>query len=382
MNTFGSLLCQYFVVMFLITGCSLGGSSETLNAGLNSGITLLVQEDHWFYHKNQRNEWEGFNFELIDKIEKKHNIKFQVKLFANETDLFTAFENGQGDVMCPALSLNRSAWEKSNKHNPNDPPPQFLIELPKRTYPTVRFKVSEEEDFIWVIKEEKKVASEEIVKWASSTSSQLFLANLYEKYFAHLSLFNQFELMMLKSRYKKQLPKYLAYFEEAGKIHKIDPLFLAAMSYQESHWNPNATSFTGVRGLMMLTQNTASSLGVKNREDPQESILGGAKYLFSIKARLETEIGSPDKNYYALAAYNVGLGHVRDAQGIVKKMGQDPNLWSNLRSALPLLSHPTYYKGLKHGRARGNEPVRYVDSIRNYYSLILKLEKERKQKEG
>lgn len=188
--------------------------------------------------------------------------------------------------------------------------------------------------------------------------------------------------MMLKSRFQKQLPKYRAHFEEAGRIHSIDPLFLAAMSYQESHWNPNATSFTGVRGLMMLTQNTASSMGIKNREDPKQSVLGGTKYLFSIKDRLEKEIGSPDKNYYALAAYNVGLGHVRDAQLIVKKLGQDPTLWSNLRSALPLLAHPDYYKELKYGRARGNEPVRYVDSIRNYYSFILKLEKERIRKEG
>lgn len=151
-----SILGPYLSVLVLFTACSMDRSSESETSGLKSGITFLVKEDHWFYHKNQRNEWEGLNYELIGKLEKKFNVKFNIKIYSNENDLFTAFENGQGDIMCPALSLNRSLWEKSNKHNPNEPAPQFLIELPKKSYPTVRFKVSEEEDFIWVVREEKK----------------------------------------------------------------------------------------------------------------------------------------------------------------------------------------------------------------------------------
>jgi membrane-bound lytic murein transglycosylase F len=132
----------------------------------------------------------------------------------------------------------------------------------------------------------------------------------------------------------------------------------------------------------MLTQDTAEAIGVTNRMDPRQSVLGGTKYLVQIKEQIDDEIGRPDKNYYALAAYNVGLGHVRDAQEIVKRSGQDDTLWSNLRDALPLLSEPAYYEKSKHGRARGQEPVRYVDSIRNYYSLVSQLDTADRQRRG
>ena len=113
-----------------------------------------------------------------------------------------------------------------------------------------------------------------------------------------------------------------------------------------------------------------------DRTDPRQSVLGGTKYLVQIMKQIDDEVGRPDDNYYALAAYNVGLGHVQDAQEIVKRGGEDHTLWSNLRDALPLLSEPAYYTTLKYGKARGQEPVRYVDSIRNYYSLLSQLETE------
>ena len=204
--------------------------------------------------------------------------------------------------------------------------------------------------------------------------SQLFVANLYEKYFAHLGLLNKFDLVMLKVRYKRDLPRFRRLFNEAGRRHEIDPLFLAAVSYQESHWDPEAVSYTGVRGLMMLTQDTADLIGVTDRTDPRQSVLGGTKYLVQMRKQIDDEVGRPDNNYYALAAYNVGLGHVQDAQELVKRGGEDDTLWSNLRDALPLLSKPAYYTTLKYGKARGHEPVRYVDSIRNYYALLSRLE--------
>src|SRR5262245_54269583 len=188
--------------------------------------------------------------------------------------------------------------------------------------------------------------------------------------------------MMLKVHYQRDLPRYRSLFNEAGRRHDIDPLFLAAMSYQESHWNPEATSHTGVRGLMMLTQETATAVGVKDRTDPRQSVLGGTKYLTQLRSQIDDAVGRPDNNYYALAAYNVGLGHVADAQEIVRRHGRDHTLWSNLRDALPLLSEPEYYTTLKFGKARGQEPVRYVDSIRNYYSLLTQLEPAKKPARG
>ena len=307
---------QRFIILiltcFLFVACHFFNLGE--NTSLPSQLTFLVQEDHWFYQKNTNGQLEGFNYELIERIRSQLHIKIDVKTFESESKLYEAFEAGQGDVMCPALSLDRVAWEKTHlpKAGPNNQ--TFFMELAHQSFPTLRFKVSDNDDFIWVLREKLTDVSETFSKWSQNTQSQLFLANLYEKYFAHLGLFNKFDLMMLKTRYSRDLPKYKEYFDEAGKLHNLDPLFLAAMAYQESHWNPQAKSFTGVRGLMMLTQSTATALGIQDRMNPRDSILGGTKYLEQMKQRLDDDIGHPDKDYYALAAYNVGLGHLRDAQ--------------------------------------------------------------------
>jgi membrane-bound lytic murein transglycosylase MltF len=356
-------------LLLLLAACS--EPSASAPARLPATLTILVQADRGFYYRSETDEWVGFNHELIDRMQRHLALRVEIKLFASQEALVQAFEAGEGDIMCPALALNRASTE-----------PTILTPIARQLFPTLRMKVSDDEDFVWVLRKDLGGAAAMLSGWLHTTRSQLFVANLYSKYFAHLGLLNKFDLVMLKVRYRRDLPKYRTLFEEAGRRYDLDPLFLAAMSYQESHWNPTATSYTGVRGLMMLTQDTAAAIGVTDRTDPRQSVLGGTKYLVQIMKQIDDEVGRPDDNYYALAAYNVGLGHVQDAQEIVKRGGQDHTLWSNLRDALPLLSEPAYYTTLKYGKARGHEPVRYVDSIRNYYSLLSQLDTPARQQRG
>jgi len=360
-------------LLLLLAACA--RYTDAAPSDLPTKLIVLVQEDRWFYYKSETDQWVGFNHELIDRMQRHVAIPVEIKSFASDEALYQAFAAGQGDIMCPSLVLNRTSSDPSRARALNPPAvPAAWAEIVRQSFPTLRFKVSDDEDFVWVLRKDLRGAAALLDEWSHTTQSQLFVANLYAKYFAHLGLLNTFDLLMLKVRYTRDLPRYRPLFEEAGRRHDIDPMFLAAMSYQESHWNPRARSQTGVRGLMMLTQDTADAVGVTNRMDPRQSVLGGTKYLLQLKTQLDDDIGHPDKNYYALAAYNVGLGHVRDAQEIVTRNGQDATQWSNLRDALPLLSEPAYYKTLKYGKARGQEPVRYVDSIRNYYSLLSQLD--------
>jgi membrane-bound lytic murein transglycosylase F len=129
---------------------------------------------------------------------------------------------------------------------------------------------------------------------------------------------------------------------------------------------------TGVRGLMMLTQNTADNLGVQNRSDPQESVFGGAKYIKQMIKGVPQEVEGENRLKFALAAYNIGMGHILDAQELAKKAGLNQNIWTDLKKVLPLLSQKKYSKTLKYGYARGSEPVKYVDAIYNYKDIIEK----------
>lgn len=197
------------------------------------------------------------------------------------------------------------------------------------------------------------------------------LSEVRERFYGHLDQLNYVGAKRFQKQTDKKLAKYDDLFQQAADRHNLDWRLLAAMSYQESHWNPRAKSFTGVRGMMMLTRRTAKELGVRNRLDPKQSIDGGAAYLVKLRKRLPKEIREPDRTWMALAAYNVGYGHLTDARKLTKTDGGDNTRWMDVKDYLPLLSQKRYYKQTRHGYARGSEPVTYVQNIRRYFDVLV-----------
>ncbi|NKB81064.1 MAG: transglycosylase SLT domain-containing protein [Nitrospirales bacterium] len=174
------------------------------------------------------------------------------------------------------------------------------------------------------------------------------------------------------SHLQTRLPQYREGFEKAAQKHNIPWTLLAAQAYQESRWNRHAKSPTGVRGLMMLTRVTAASLGIQNRLDPDKSIAGGAAYFAQLLKRVSPSVQEPDRIWIALAAYNVGMRHIRDAQTLARQFKKDPYRWKDLKTVLPLLAKKKYYTTLRYGYARGQEPVQYVTRIQSYWDLLYK----------
>src|SRR5690606_23333055 len=134
-----------------------------------------------------------------------------------------------------------------------------------------------------------------------------------------------------------RLPRFEGMFKTVAAETGLDWHLLAAIAYQESHWNPRAVSPTGVKGLMMLTRAAAGEVAVADRTDPEQSLWGGARYFLKLKARIPARIPEPDRTWFALAAYNVGLGHLEDARILTQRAGRDPDLWREVREYLPLL---------------------------------------------
>ena len=198
------------------------------------------------------------------------------------------------------------------------------------------------------------------------------LKSLTDQLLAQTENFSASDSYRLGKLVDNRLPKYEALFRQTGEEFGIDWQLLAAVAYQESHWDPKARSPTGVRGLMMLTMNTAREMNVENRLDAAQSLRGGAAYLLKLKARLPDRIKDPDRTLFALAAYNVGFGHLEDARVLTARSGKNPDSWEDVRRHLPLLSKKKYYSTVKHGYARGGEPVLYVDNIQ-YYKTYLQL---------
>lgn len=196
------------------------------------------------------------------------------------------------------------------------------------------------------------------------------LAQVHDRYYGYTKKFDYVGTRNFIRHFENRLPRYRQWFEDAGEEWGVDWRLLAAIGYQESHWRSQAVSPTGVRGIMMLTLDTAEYLGLDNRLDPQSSIFGGARFYARQTERIANTVAEPDRTWMALAAYNVGFNHIKDARTIVEWDGGDPDAWIDLSEALPLLSQRKWYSRVPYGYARGWEPVLYVNNIRAYYNIL------------
>ena len=200
------------------------------------------------------------------------------------------------------------------------------------------------------------------------------IAQLRERYFGHVSRLGEVDVLSILRLRTERLPALRGFFLQAERQTGIDWRLLAALAYQESQWDAHARSFTSVRGIMMLTEQTADHLGVVDRTDPRESILGGARYLQELRDALPEEVSEPDRTWLALAAYNIGSGHVEDAMRLARKQGKDPHRWKDLKEVLPLLSNPRVAASLPHGYARGGEARALTENVRIYYDILQRYE--------
>lgn len=197
-----------------------------------------------------------------------------------------------------------------------------------------------------------------------------FVAQVNDRYFGHTEKFDYVGTRAFIRHFESRLPRYREMFEGAAESAGVDWRLLAAIGYQESHWRSHAVSPTGVRGIMMLTEATADYLDIEDRMDPASSIFGGARFFARQTERIPDSVNEPDRTWMALAAYNVGFNHIKDARQIVEWQGGDPDTWVDLSQALPLLAKQKWYSRVPYGYARGWEPVLYVNNIRSYYNII------------
>ncbi|MDD3060719.1 MAG: membrane-bound lytic murein transglycosylase MltF, partial [Sulfurimonas sp.] len=232
------------------------------------------------------------------------------------------------------------------------------------------FTISGREQLAWVLAPNSKGLKASMYEWLNGFNQSGAMAALKDHHSGYIMFFDYYNTKMFYNRIKARLPKFQDLFLQASKNYNISWTLLAAIAYQESHWNPSAKSYTGVRGLMMLTNNTAAMLGIQDRVDPSQSIDGGTRHIVEMLKLVPPEVEGENRLKFALAAYNVGMAHVEDAMKLAKKLNLNETIWNDLKKVLPLLAQKKYYKDLKYGYARGEEPVKYVESIYNYKDIL------------
>lgn len=252
------------------------------------------------------------------------------------------------------------------------------LDVARNFHPTLReaFVLASAQPQAWLVARGMSAKfSRHLATFFKSMEKDRALAVLRERYFGHVTRLKEADVRGILEKRGSLLHEYKPHLYAAQSETGLDWRLLAAVAYQESQWDAHAVSFTGVRGLMMLTEQTADRLGVKDRLDPRESILGGARYIILLRDALPPEIPEPDRTWMALAAYNIGSGHLHDARRLAKALGKNPDSWSDLKAVLPLLSRREYAGKLKYGYARGGEARAMTENVRIYFDILARYEK-------
>ncbi|MDB5971957.1 MAG: rane-bound lytic murein transglycosylase [Hydrocarboniphaga sp.] len=248
-----------------------------------------------------------------------------------------------------------------------------LIAINQRYYPKLRvaFALADSQDLAWAFSQDRDPSLFDAAGEYLNSIGDTELARLRDRHFGHIEQVDTLGAVALATHAQTRLPRYRAAFEKAARKYGLDWRLLAAISYQESHWDPAAVSPTGVRGIMQLTAQTALHLKVADREDPLQSIGGGAMYLRTIIDQLPEEVAEPDRTWLALVAYNMGVAHLNDVRDLTSSLGGDGTRWLDVRGSLPLLGQPKWYKQTRHGYARGRQAMQFVGNVRTYYDMLV-----------
>lgn len=243
----------------------------------------------------------------------------------------------------------------------------------------VGFDLTDEAPVLWYLPQSSySELQAAVLSFMNEANETGLISRIEEKYFSHLNQFDYVDAQSYLKAIREVLPKYQPLFEKYKG--DLEWQMLAAIAYQESHWDPNATSPTGVRGMMMLTRDTAERMRVTDRTHAEQSIRAGSEYLHMLMAQVPETVPQEDRIWYGLAAYNMGLGHMLDVRRLTRQLGGDPDNWLDVKKNLPLLAEKRHYSGLKYGYARGFEALQYVENIRRYYNSIMNHQRVEEQK--
>lgn len=174
------------------------------------------------------------------------------------------------------------------------------------------------------------------------------------------------------NRSKGVISRYDHLFQRYSGTARMDWRLMAAQCYQESCFDPNAKSWAGACGLMQIMPSTADHLGLPMSaiHDAESNVAAAAKYMAELQGHF-SDIGDPTQRVlFALAAYNGGFHHIRDAMNLTRKHGGNPYNWGHVREYVLRLAQPAYYRDpvVKYGFMRGTETADYVDRIRARWS--------------
>ncbi len=229
----------------------------------------------------------------------------------------------------------------------------------------------------WVVREENPQLLKAMDAFHKKEYRGLFYNITYKKYFTNPKRILSHVEERADTADNNALSPYDELVRKYAEHYGFDWRLIVAQMYQESRFDPAAKSWVGALGLLQVMPRTAKEFGINDLHQPDSGLNAGVQYLNWLLQRFEPELDIGERMWFSLAAYNAGLGHVRDARSLARKKGWDGDKWfDNVEKAILLLSKKEYAQKAKHGYVRGHEPVNYVRQIRDRYLAYLELKDE------
>lgn len=223
----------------------------------------------------------------------------------------------------------------------------------------------------WAVRPDNPALLAALNQYVQEEKGGLFFNVIKQRYFK-----NKRTIAKAKDSLRVDLSGRLSPYDELVKKYARqygqDWRLITAQMYQESKFNPQATSWVGARGLMQIMPVTGRELGFTDLHDPEENIHAGVKYMAQLVDRFDPKIPIDERMRFALASYNVGYGHVLDARRLARENGWNPDQWfGHVERAMKLLAKPAYYQRARYGFCRGGQPVHYVSNVQSFYDAYV-----------
>lgn len=313
-------------------------TQSTDSAGLGEEIIMLTlygPETYYEYHGKDM----GTNYLLCEKLAEHLRKSVRIDVCRDTTDMLQRLQGGEGDIIAVPLS---------RKHQ------QGFITVANN----------------WVVNSSSTQLASLIRSWYKP--GMLAQVREQEQYQLSVASVTRRIFPVMLSASKGTISHYDHLFRKYAPVALVDWTLLAAQCYQESCFDPQAHSWAGACGLMQIMPSTADHLSLPRQQiyEPEPNVAAAARYMRELQT-LFLDINNPaERIRFALAAYNGGANHVRDAMALAKKYGAIPQRWSDVRRYILLLQDPRYYTDpiVKYGYMRGSETAQYVDNIMQRHS--------------
>ena len=310
-------------------------------AGELIAVTLSGPETYYEY----RGQGFGLQYMMAEAFARSIGTRLRMEIVNDSAELFTHLLNGEADLIAFEIDSTTLA-------NPAVNSLDSVTLCPLRSQ--------------WVVRSNSVELAEAVNAWWHDDTRQRFLDMETTRTTKSKQRRVQVRPAML-NRQKGVISSFDEFFVRHAARVGWDWRLLAAQCYQESGFDPRAVSWAGAQGLMQIMPSTASRLGLSRSDvfNPERNIEAAARYLVILNDAFSDIHSRQERINFVLAAYNGGVGHVRDAMALTSKDGRNPQRWSDVDVYILKLAQPQFYRDpvVKYGYLRGSETSGYVRQI-------------------